>query len=150
MSSHFSILKNFPVFPNFRPSISGCSLNEGREGSTLTPLHGHLVLTAPFSEDFPFPSTHSQQPWGRAAGCGRVGFQAGSEWSVCCMLMHTCHCNYCGFVLYETKQCNASCFVLFVQDCFGNWSFFRDAFFKIHVYFERGCTDWTILNSMNI
>lgn len=73
-SSHFSILKDFHVFPNFRPCVSRCCLNEGREGSTMTPLQWHLVLTAPFTEDFPFPSTHSQQPWGRAAGCGHVGF----------------------------------------------------------------------------
>lgn len=39
MSSHFSIPKNFPVFPNFRPCVSRCCLNEGREGSTLAPLH---------------------------------------------------------------------------------------------------------------
>lgn len=46
--------------------------------------------------------------------------------AVCC----ACHCNYCGFGLCETKQCNASCFVLFVQGCFGNQPFFRDTFLR--------------------
>lgn len=131
MSSHFSILKNFPVFSNFRPCVSRCWLNEGREGSALTPLRlGIWFSQHRLQKTFLSPvctlSSLEEEQLAVDAWASRPALTVVCLSAVCC----ACHCNYCGFGLCETKQCNASCFVLFVQDCFGNQPFFRDAFLR--------------------